>query len=453
MLRVISNALISIRDLLVTALPFILLGAVLLVGAYLLLEPAPPKRIVFATGPEQGALAEFGERYATELSRHGIEVELLTTRGSLDNLEALGDSSRHVDVGFVQGGSSDYARTVDEKQSEIPLVSLGSMFFEPVWLFYRDDAAHPVPQVQLPELAQREHWRISFGADGSGTPGLMRKLLAANRISLEELQPVTLDLTPAVVSLLGGELDAVAFVSAPESPMAQMLLQTPGVRLLEFGQSEAYSRRFPFLSPVVLPRGVADLERNVPEHDIPLIAPITSLIARKDTHPALIQLLVQAATRIHSSPGWIARAGQFPTSQAAEFPLAPEAERFYLNGPPFLQLYLPFWLANLIDRMWVVLFSIIAVMIPLSRVVPPLVEFRLRRRIFRWYRQLREIETRFESAEAPPATLLDELARLEIRIAHIAVPLSHTDALYNLRSHISLVRRRLRAMPQARTGQ
>ncbi|MGD8790113.1 MAG: TAXI family TRAP transporter solute-binding subunit, partial [Burkholderiales bacterium] len=397
---------------------------------------------------EQSAFAEFGKRYAEELKPFGIEVELLTTRGSLDNLQLLRDASRNIDVGFVQGGSSSYARIADEDNSGVPLVSLGSMFFEPVWLFYRADAASVQPQMALGDLAQRDRWRVSFGADGSGTPGLMKKLLAANRINVDELHPVTLELTPAVVNLLGGELEAVAFASAPEAPMVQMLLQTPGVRLLEFPQSEAYSRRFPFLSPVVLPRGVADLERDVPPHNVPLIAPITSLVAREGTHPALVQLLVQAATRIHSKPGWIAQAGQFPTAQTTEFPLAPEAERFYQNGPPLLQRYLPFWLANLIDRMWVVLFSIIAVMIPLSRVVPPLYQFRIRRRIFRWYRQLREIETRLENREAPPSSLLADLDKLDLRIAHISVPLSHTDALYNLRTHISLVRRRIRAMPR-----
>ncbi len=448
--RFIANTLISVRDLLVTALPFIALTAVLLFGAYFLLQPAPPKRIVLATGPEQSALDQFGKRYAAELARHGIEVELLTTRGSLDNLMALSDAARNVDVGFVQGGSSEYARTEDEERSDLPLVSLGSMFFEPVWIFYREESAQGLSQSALAALAQRERWRVSFGADGSGTPGLMNKLLAANRISVEDLQTVKLELTPAVVSLLSGELDAVAFVSAPEAPMAQMLLQTPGVKLLEFVQAEAYSRRFAFLSPVVLPRGVADLERNVPPKDIPLVAPITSLIAREGTHPALIQLLVQAATRIHSSPGWIARGGQFPTAQAPEFPLAAEAERFYLNGPPFLQRYLPFWLANLIDRMWVVLFSIIAVMIPLSRILPPLYAFRVRRRIFRWYRQLREIETQLEEGQTPAASLLEELQKLEFRIAHISVPLSHTHALYDLRDHISLVRRRIRGMPQVR---
>ena len=448
--RLINTALISIRDLLVTALPFILLGIVLLSGAYFLLQPTPPKRIVFATGPEQSAFMEFGKRYAEELKTYGIEVQLVSTRGSLDNLQALRDPNRDVDVGFVQGGSSQYAREADEKESGVPLESLGSMFYEPVWIFYRSAAANVKPQMTLAELAEHDRWRINLGADGSGTPGLMRKLLTANRINVDELHPEKLELTPAVVKLLGGELEAVAFASAPEAPMVQMLLQTPGMKLLEFPQAEAYSRRFPFLSPVELPQGVADLERNVPSHNVPLIAPITSLIAREGTHPALVQLLVQAATRIHSKPGWIAQAGQFPTPEHPEYPLAPEAERFYKNGAPFLQRYLPFWLANLIDRMWVVLFSIIAVMIPLSRIVPPLYKFRIRRRIFRWYRQLREIEAQLESGQLSSINLLDELAKLEARIAHISVPLSYTDSLYNLRVHISIVRRRIRGMPQPR---
>lgn len=444
MTRIISNTLISARDLLVAAFPFVLLVLVLLVGAYFLLQPNPPKRIVFATGPEQSAFAEFGKRYQEELQKFGIEVELLPTRGSLDNLRALRDAEQEVDIGFVQGGSSDSARAVDEDTSGEPLVSLGSLFFEPVWFFYREEAAAELPERMVSQPVQLGGWRVNFGSPGSGTPGLIRKLLTANGVDFESLQPATLELTPAVVALLGGEMQAVAFATAPESPMVQMLLRTPGIKLLEFPQAEAYSRRFPFLSPVELPRGVVDLGRDVPAHDVPLIAPITSLVAREGTHPALIQLLVQAATRIHGGPGWIARAGRFPTPQSSEFPLAPEAGRFYQNGPPLLQRYLPFWLANLIDRMWVVLITIIAVAIPLSRIVPPLYQFRIRRRIFRWYRQLRDIEEQLAVGAAPADKLLEELDKLDDKIAHIAVPLSYNEELYNMRAHIALVRRRLR---------
>ena len=442
--RVISNTLVSVRDILVAALPFIALIAALLVAAYWLLDPAPPKRIVIATGPEQSAFAEFGKLYATELEQFGIEVVLQPTRGSLDNLTILRDPEQEVDVGFVQGGSSDSARAEDEDTSGVPLMSLGSLFFEPVWFFYREAAASELPERTMSQPAQLAGWRVNFGTPGSGTPGLVRKLLTVNGIDYESLEPLEMELTPAVVSLLGGELEALAFASAPEAPLVQMLLRTPGIRLLEFPQSEAYSRRFPFLSPVTLPRGVVDLGRNVPAHDVPLIAPITSMVAREGTHPALIQLLVQAAARIHGNAGWISRTGRFPTQEHSEFPLSSEAERFYTNGPPLLQRYLPFWLANLVDRMWVVLITIIAVVIPLSRVVPPLYQFRVRRRVFRWYRQLRDIEDRLAIGAVPAGALLDDLEKLDDKIAHIAIPLAYAEELYNMRLHIALVRRRLR---------
>ncbi len=427
---------ISSRDLFVTAGPLLLLTLLLLAGAYVVLKPTPPRRVVLATGPEQSAYAEFGKRYAAELARYGIKVVLQPTRGSLDNLRALRDPKRDVDFGFVQGGASESARIADEEHGGVPLVSLGSLFFEPLWIFTHT----PAP---LADLGALRGLRVNLGARGSGTPGLMRKLLETNGIERDSLHASFLELTPAVVALVGGQSDALAFTSAPETPMVQMLLQAPGVRLIEFPQAEAYARRFPFLSPVVLPRAVADLARDVPPRDVPLIATTTSLLAREGTHPALVQLFVQAAARIHGGAGWIARAGRFPTPEHSEFPLAQEAERFYRSGTPLLQRYLPFWLANLIDRMWVVMFSIVAVLIPLSRVVPPLYQFRIRSRTFRWYRQLRRIEDRLSRADAPPAELLSELDKLEAKARGITVPLSHTDELYELRSHIALVRARL----------
>ena len=441
--RIIRDTLISVRDLAVAALPFVLLALVLLVAAYFLLKPMPPKRVVLATGPEQSAYAEFGKRYAAELKRYGIQVVLLPTRGSLDNLRALRDPKRDVDLGFVQGGSSEVARTVDEDKSGEPLESLGSLFLEPLWVFYREGAARALPGGTLTSIAQLPGWRVNLGARGSGTPGLMRKLLEANGLERDRLDPSYLELTPAVVALLDGKLDAMAFASAPEAPMVQMLLQTPGIRLLEFPEAEAYARRFPFLGPVTLPQGIADLAHNVPAHDVPLIAATTSLVARNGTHPALEQLFVQAAAKIHGGAGWISRAGRFPTPEGTEFPLAAEAARFYRNGPPLLQRYLPFWLANLIDRMWVALFTIIAALIPLSRIVPPLYQFRVRRRIFRWYRQLRNVEAQVAAAAAPTAELIAELDRLDARASRITVPLSYADELYDLRSHIALVRARL----------
>ena len=446
MRRTIRDTLLSARDLLVTAGPFLLLTVALLAGAYYILKPAPPRRVVLATGAENGAYAAFGKRYQEELKRYGITVELRTSPGSRENLRLLRDPKEDVQIAFVQGGSSENQRTPEEEEAQQPLISLGSMFYEPVWLFYRVESAKKVNREGLlGDFSQLRGLRINIGARGSGIPGVMGRLLRANLMERSDIQPGNLELTPAVVALLGGELDAVALVSAPESPLVQMLLQTPGIRLYEFTQAEAYARRYRFISPVTLPRGVVDLSRDVPPRDIGLVAATCSLVAREDLHPALIQLFMQAASKIHGGGGWISRAGQFPSALNSEFPLASDAERYYRTGPPLLQRYLPFWLANLIDRMWVALISIAVILIPLARVVPPLYQFRIRSRIFRWYRDLRQIEEDMAVKAVDAAKLLERLEKLDGKAERIAVPLAYTDELYALRGHIALVRERLRA--------
>jgi TRAP-type uncharacterized transport system substrate-binding protein len=443
--RIVRVALVSVRDLIATAGPFILIAIALLVAAYVVLDPNPPRRVVLATGPEQTAYAKWGELYAAELRRFGITVELRPTLGSLQNRRLLRNPKEDVDVAFVQGGSSDGQQAANDKDAvEMEeLVSLGQLAYDPVWIFYRTESAKKLNKDGvLTRLPQMRGWRVNVGVRGSGTPGIVNRILAANLMERDEITRTNLDETGAVVALLEGKLDAAVLVSPPESQMVQMLLQTPGIRLYEYPQGESYARRYPFLSPVVLPRGVADIARDVPPKDSTLIATTTSLLARDDIHPALVQLFVQAAGRVHSGPGWIARAGTFPNAQQGEFPVAKDAARYYQSGPPLLQRYLPFWLANLVDRMWVALFSIIAVLIPLSRMLPPLYEFRIRSRIFRWYRNLRQIERDHESGKSAPE-LLGALDKLEARVAAIAVPLSYTDEVYTLRTHIDLVRERL----------
>ena len=434
---------LSGRDALATVGPFLLLAIALLAIAYWVLDPSPPRRVVLATGTEQGAYAEFGKRYAELLKRHGITVELRATQGSAENLKLLRDPASAVDIAFVQGGAD--RRYGPEEDADAGLVSLGSLFYEPIWVFYREDARQRLMQGRpLESLSQLAGWRINVGAQGSGVAVLVDKLIEANHVDPKSLNLARLNQTPAVVELLEGPLDALVFISAPESLMVQMLLQTPGIGLLPFRQAEAYSRQFPFISPVTLPRGVIDLARDMPPQDVPLVAPTGTLVARDSTHPALIQLFVQAAQQIHGSAGWFHRKGEFPNARNTERPLAAEAERFYRNGVPFLQRYLPFWLANLFERMWPVLVTLIAVLLPLSRMLPPLYEFRVRSRIFRWYGQLRAVEA--EVGKRPAGELARELEALEKRVEHIAVPLAYADELYALRSHIQQVQGRVRAL-------
>jgi hypothetical protein len=432
-------ALLSLREMLFSGGPLVLLAVALVFAAYGWLKPNPPKQVRLATGPAQSAYAEFGQRYAKALAANGIEVVLVPSEGSQANLQLLREGQ--ADLGFVQGGSGEATATDEDATA---LNSLGSLFVEPVWLFYREAVARQVTgTATLTGLTQLRGLRVNIGSQGSGVPALMTRLLALNRIDPATIRLSRLAQTPATVAFLNGELDALVFASAPEALMVQMLLQTPGVKLMDFAQSEAYSRRLPFLTPVVLPRGVVDLAADVPPRNARLVAPTTALLAREGTHPALLQLFSQASLELHGGAGWFNRAREFPNTANGELPIAREAERTLKNGTPLLQRYLPFGLANLVERMWLAMGLIIAILLPLSRIVPPLYEFRIRSRVFRWYGRLREIEHQMEANDEPADTLREALDALDRQVEKVVVPLSYADELYALRNHIQLVRGRL----------
>lgn len=435
------NRLLPLREWLWSAAPVLLLALALLWGAYLWLNPVPPQRVTLATGPEQSAYAAFGERYARALAAEGITVTLLPSEGSRDNLRLLREGK--ADFAFVQGGSDPRAsgNAADDDEA---LLSLGSLFVEPIWLFYREDAARRrSADGRLASLAELAGLRVNVGTEGSGVPALMAQLFALNHLEASQLTLSHLPQTPATVAFLDGTFDALVFASAPEAPMVQMLLQTPGVRLMDFAQSAAYARRLSFLTPVVLPRGVVDLAADVPPQDVRLVAVTTTLLAREDTHPALLQLFTLAARTLHGGAGWFNAAREYPNLAHTPWPVAREAERTLQGGAPLLQRYLPFAWANLVERMWLALGLILAIVLPLSRVLPPLYDLRIRSRVFRWYGRLRELENAVSAGRTDAASAREALDALERQVQNIAVPLSHADALYALREHIRLVRSRL----------
>jgi TRAP transporter TAXI family solute receptor len=432
--------LVSLRDLLVASLPTILLVLAACVVAYIVVDPAPPRRVVLATGQENSAYEEFGRKYAALLAREGIKVELQRSLGSEDNLQRL--VAGRADIAFVQSGSTGEAQT--ERRE---LMSLGSLFTEPVWLFLRE--SRKGHKLDIRSLTQLKGLRINLGPEGTGVPRLFRQVLSVNGVEPGQLTISSLENTPATVELLAGRIDGLVFSSAPEAPLIQMLLQTPGIRLFDFRQAEAYTRRLPFLTHVVLPRGIVDLGRDIPAQDFHLIAPTATLVAREDLHPALVDLFVKSATEIHGGAGWFQQQGQFPSPKYTEIPVSREAAKYYRDGPPFLQRYLSFWLANLFDRLWVVMVALAALLIPLSKIVPPLYVWRIRSRVYRWYGQLRAVEQALENADPAQcdevrAELLRRLDDIEARVNHISIPLAYADALYGLRSHINFVRQRVR---------
>ncbi len=430
----------SFRDLVATAGPTIFLIGALCVLAYVIVDPAPPRHMSLATGQENSAYEAFGKKYAAALGKDGIKVTMSRSLGSQENLQLLNDGK--VDAAFVQSGSTNEA----EAQRE-GLVSLGSLFTEPVWLFLREP-------VNVTQLSQLKGLKINLGPEGTGIPKLFRQVLALNGVEPSDLAMGALENTPATVELLEGRIDGLVFSSGPDALLVQMLLQTPGIKLFNFDQAEAYARRLPFLSHVVLPRGIVDLGRDLPPQDYHLIAPTATLVARANLHPALIELLVQAASEIHGGSGWFQQQGQFPSARYTEIPVAREAAKFYKDGPPLLQRYMPFWVANLFDRLWVVVVALAALIIPFSKVVPPLYVWRIKSRVYRWYGQLRAVEQALDEADGARrqqvcAELLTRLDEIEGRVNRMSIPLAFADNLYGLRSHINFVRQRVRTMMTA----
>ncbi len=442
--------LLSLRDLLVSAGPVLLLALGVLVAAYAWLDPQPPRQVTLATGPAGSAYAEFGTRYAQALARQGIRVRLLATEGAQANLQALRDGV--ADLAFVRGGSAD-----PQADSEAGIASLGALFYEPVWVFHRTDAtagrapaATPSVAKEAPgmtRLTQLRGLRVNIDQPGSGVPELVQRLLAANAIGGDDIVASQLPPEAATEALLGGSLDALVLVSAPESPVVGRLLRAPRIALMDVARADAYARRFAFVQSVTLPRGVADLAADLPPHDVALLATTTSLLTREQTHPALRQLFAQAAQGLHGDTGWFNRARDFPNTRTSELPVSPEGDRAINGTPPFWQRYLPFWASNLLERMWLVIGGLIVLLLPLSRVVPPLYTYRVRQRVFRWYARLRRIEARLAEAPAERELLLNELDELDRLANQTTVPLAHTDELYALRGHIEAVRRRALARP------
>lgn len=434
----VRASLVSLRDLFATAWPIVLLVAIGFIVAFQFIQPAPPKRVVMVTGNDSGAYYAFGKKYAEILARSGITLEVRTSAGSAENLARLLDEKDEVQVALVQGGVEVPPEVAAAESDGSPLLSLGSMYYEPVWVFYRSDR-------DLDRLHQLSGKRIAVGADGSGVRSLVLQLLAANEVPADAQHLLPLGGTQAAEELQQGRIDAVFVIAAPEAPVVQTLLRSPGVKIMSFAQAEAYTRRFPYLSKITLPEGAADLVRNFPPRDTTLLAATANLIVTDGLHPAVQSLLLQAASEVHGKAGFFQHRGDFPAVKDQSFPVASAAERYYKSGPPFLQRYLPFWAAILVDRMVVLLLPVFALLLPLVKVAPSIYSWRVRSKIFRCYGDLKFLENEIKQDYDPSKKLeyLDRLDRIEDEAYRRNIPLAFSDLFYTLREHIDLVRHTL----------
>lgn len=403
----------------------VLLGFIL---AYQFVQPAPPEQIRLATGQPDGAYYLFGQQYQKRLLEEEVRLELLTSAGSLDNIGRL--VRGEAEAALVQGG------TTGNTAAEADLLSLGSLYFEPIWLFHR----RGLPISRLTDLQGKT---VAIGTPGSGTRALALQLLADNEITPDNNPLVDYSEREAADALLEGRIDAAFLVASPRSPVVRALLDAEHLRLMSFERAAAYTRTHRFLSAVSLPEGVIDLKRNLPGRDTTLLAASANLVVRDDLHPALMDLLLQAAQGVHGQGGWFEESGRFPAPDYLVYPLSSAAERYYKYGPPLLQRYLPFWAATLVDRLKVMLLPFLALLLPLLKIMPPIYRWRMRSRIYRWYREVLAIDQRLFRADADLAEARAKLAQIEYEVSHIEVPLSYAEELYDLRLHISLIQQKL----------
>ncbi|HYL79640.1 MAG TPA: TAXI family TRAP transporter solute-binding subunit, partial [Candidatus Acidoferrum sp.] len=347
--------------------PMLVLTLVGFVVAFHFVKPAPPTRLVIATGRTDGAYYQFALRYRALLARRGIRLEVRETSGSVENIQLLEDPSKGVDVAFVQGGTGGTARSGN-------LVSLASLYFEPLWVFTRASQ-------RAEDMSGLRGRRLAVGPEGSGTRAMAELLLGANGIPADSKLLLPLAGLEAVRALKAGGVDAAFFVASPQASILREAARLQGVSLMSFQRADAYTRLYPFLTKLNLPQGTLSLQDDLPPRDTLLLAPAASLVVRDDFHPALVDLLLGAATEVHAGAGMFERALQFPSADYLEFPLSSEARRYLRTGPSFLARYLPFWAATLVDRMKVLLLPLITLLFPLFKVVPPTYRWRVRAKI------------------------------------------------------------------------
>ncbi|MCT7313281.1 ABC transporter substrate-binding protein [Ralstonia sp. CHL-2022] len=423
---------ISWRDLAVSFGPALVIALAAIWLAVWLVQPAPPRSITLSAGPMGSTFWVSAQKYRTILARNGITLNVLVSEGSLQNVQRLADRKQQVDLALVQGGVSSGVATEG-------LVSLGSVFYAPIAVYYRGKEAHG--------LSDFKTSRIAVGREGSGARALALTLLKANGIEPGgSATLISVDGEQAAQSLVDGKIDvAILAGDSATVPTMSKLTRTPGVHLLDFAQADAYTRRFLYLNELVLPSGVFDLGKNLPAHPIHLISPTVELVARDGLHPALSDLLIEAAREVHGRASLLQRAGQFPSAQVHEFPLSDDATRYYASGKGFLYRHLPFWLASLADRILVLLVPVIVVMIPAFRLVPSLYSWRVKSRIYRWYGALIGIERAAlaDATDVEKAELAKRLDHIEAAVNKMKMPLAYADQFYVLREHIGFVRQRL----------
>ncbi len=412
----------------------IILVGVSIIVAYQFVEPAPPHSLKIATAGKNGAYFKYAHEYKTFFAAEGIDLQVVETSGSVENLKLLEEG--RVEIAFVQGG-------VGKREDYPGLQGLASLYVEPLWIFFKKD-------LKIHILSELQGLKIGAGLPGSGTRMIVSQILADNQLDRGQVTLVPLGGEEGIAALHGGQIDVLCIVAGAGSSLVERLLRDPAAKLFNVRRAEAYTRLHKFLTHVILPEGVIDMGENVPKTDIHLVAPAATLVAGDRLHPAFIDLFMQSTSRIHGKGNLLGDRKKYPSPEYLDFPLSPEAKRFYKNGPPFLRRFLPFWAASLVDRLKVMILPLIALVIPLMKVLPPTYRWRMRSKIYRWYEELHYLDQYANKNPTPEiiAETLKDLDIMEHEARQVEVPLSYAQELYNLRLHIDLLRQQISSFPK-----
>jgi TRAP transporter TAXI family solute receptor len=407
--------------------------AALFAGIWFIL-PQPPQTLTIATGFPDGLYSQFANHLKTELAKEKITLQIRNTGGSVDNLALINDPNSGIDLAIVQSGVGDPVKYPE-------LLSLAGIFYEPLWVWYRQPAFAKEGGA-LTQLSQLQGKRISIGNDGSGTQILSNAILKLNEINADLVKLEKLKPDEAIEKLQKGELDVAFIVAAGEAPILKKFYQIPGIRLMNFDQAEAYTRVLPYLDRIDIPRGIISIAHDQPKQDIRTIASTATLVARNDINPATVSLLLGTSYDILRNYSRLQKPGQFPSSKGLDFPMDMDAEIFLRDGPSFFYRHLPFWGAVWVERFIKILIPLLIVLIPVFTYLPAIFNLSLKVKLSRLYKILKNIEKRSNS---PDNYLLlhTELLNLEKRIQQIKVSAMQSKEVYDLKAHVALVRHQL----------
>ena len=406
-----------------------------MIGAWAL-QSTIPRTIVVATGPKEGLYYDFAQKYRDILAREGVTLVLRETRGAVENAELVADPKSGVDVAFMQGGVMRNPPNV---------AMLAALYYEPLWVFYRGSET-------FTRLDQLRYTRIGIGGPGQGVTPFVEPLLKANNVNGFNSKLVAVGGVEALRALQSGALDAVTFVGGVDVPAITQALRDPDIKLMSFGRADAYQRRFDHITRLVLPAGVIDFGQDIPKNDVILISTEAMLVSRNDLPLPIIHLLLEAARELHSDPGYFEKPREFPNTEPVDIPVSVDADRHHRFGPSILHRNLPFFFAAFVERLIVLLVPLLVIIVPLANLIPQILRWRMRSRIYRWYGELTLLERDVASrtGELPVAEWLDKIDRIEAAAARIKTPTSYASEAYTLREHIALVRRNILSRSEGR---